>query len=75
MSVVERNGFELLVEFQAVDDRHDDGSPVVYATYSKNLADKCGAQTTVPSENVGTKTTNVRLDQFYLRLWLLSLGY
>ncbi|WP_145998094.1 hypothetical protein [Brevibacterium antiquum] len=75
MSVVECNGFELLGEFQAVDDRHDDGSPVVYATYSKNLADKCGAQTTVPSENVGTKTANVRLDHFYLRLWFLSLGY
>lgn len=38
MRVVERNGFQLLGEFQAVDDQHEDGSPVVYATYSKDLA-------------------------------------
>lgn len=36
--VVELNGFEFLGEFQSVDDQNDDGSPVVYATYSKDLA-------------------------------------
>nr|WP_276584696.1 GNAT family N-acetyltransferase [Brevibacterium permense] len=35
--VVERNGFQLLGQFQSIDDQHDDGSPVVYATYSKEI--------------------------------------
>lgn len=35
--VVECNGFQLLCEFQSVDDQHDDGSPVFYATYCKEL--------------------------------------
>lgn len=37
--VVERNGFHLLGEFQSTVDQQDDGSPVIYATYSKDLAD------------------------------------
>lgn len=35
--VVERNGFQLLGEFQSIDDQHEDGSPVIYATYCKDL--------------------------------------
>lgn len=35
--VVERNGFQLLGQFPSIDDQHADGSPVVYATYCKDL--------------------------------------
>lgn len=35
--VVERNGCQLLGEFQSIADQHEDGSPTIYNTYCKNL--------------------------------------
>lgn len=37
--VVERSGFQLLGEFQSTGDRHEDGSPIIYATYCMDLTD------------------------------------